>query len=305
VWKPLSSFVCFSDSTTAATAWRATLACGRDLLCFPCRRERGDYADETPFCEVCQKHREYFKFHPDMLKAWEQSPNPCENASDAPEACKKERDPGLQVCCLQCAAGCNKTRGRGVCTASYFCHGCDENRPEYQFVEEHLVAIAAGQAEVQSRLCAYCVLQARTDLDDTKRYQCTACDATKHIRDFSPADQKEYLIGKGYFKWVCYDCRFTLCEGSCKTADDIKKANRRPQHAVPHNAFLDGRVVPLDAFPEGASVDGRKYYFCHACKYPPCSGGCEKARGTPAKKKRALSIASRRGCATSARPSSR
>ena len=51
VWKPLSSFVCFADHTTAASAWIATPACGRDLLCFPCRRERGDYADKTPFCE--------------------------------------------------------------------------------------------------------------------------------------------------------------------------------------------------------------------------------------------------------------
>ena len=69
VWKPLSSFVSFTDHTTAASAWKATLACGRGLLCFPCRRERGDYAGKTPFCESFEKHREYFKLHPDMLKA--------------------------------------------------------------------------------------------------------------------------------------------------------------------------------------------------------------------------------------------
>ena len=31
------------------------LACGRDLLCFPCRRKRGDYAGKTPFCEFFEK----------------------------------------------------------------------------------------------------------------------------------------------------------------------------------------------------------------------------------------------------------
>ena len=86
VWKLLSSFVCFTDHTTAASAWKVTLACGLDLLCFPCRRERSDYAGKTPFCEFFQKHREYFKFHPDMLKASEHSPNACENAPDTPEA---------------------------------------------------------------------------------------------------------------------------------------------------------------------------------------------------------------------------
>ena len=77
VWKPLSSFVCFTDHSTAASAWQVTLACGRGLLCFPCRRERCDYAGNTPFCEFCEKHREYFKFHSDMLKAWEMSPSYC------------------------------------------------------------------------------------------------------------------------------------------------------------------------------------------------------------------------------------
>ena len=80
-----------------------------------------------------------------------------------------------------------------MCTTLYFCHGCEENRPEYQFVVENLVAIEAGHAEAQSRLCAYCSMRARTDLDETKMFQCTACNKTKHIRDFSPQDQKEWL----------------------------------------------------------------------------------------------------------------
>ena len=82
------------------------------------------------------------------------------------------------------------------------------------------MAIQAGHAETQSRLCVHCYMRARTDLDEKKMYPCTACSETKHLRDFSPADQKEWLHGKGYCKWACYDCRCPLCEGWCQRADD-------------------------------------------------------------------------------------
>ena len=81
--------------------------------------------------------------------------------------------------------------------ALYFCHVCEEERPEYQFIEENLVAIQAGHAETQSRLCVHGYMRARADLDEKKMYPCTACNETKHLRDFSPAGQKEW-IQNGY-----------------------------------------------------------------------------------------------------------
>ena len=70
----------------------------------------------------------------------------------------------------------------------------------------------------------------------------------------SPADQKEWLRGgRNYFKWVCFECRFPLCK-QCVESGDPAKAERRPLHAVKHNARIDNA------------------YYCMEHRYPRCSG---------------------------------
>ena len=70
----------------------------------------------------------------------------------------------------------------------------------------------------------------------------------------SPADQKEWLRGgRNYFKWVCFECRFPLCK-QCVESGDPARAERRPLHAVKHNARIDNA------------------YHCMEHRYPRCSG---------------------------------
>ena len=59
---------------------------------------------------------------------------------------------------------------------------------------------------------------------------------------------KEWLAGGRRRKtWRCYECQFPVCAGS--------GCGKRPLHAIPHNALIDGE------------------YFCERCKYPAC-GKC-------------------------------
>ena len=141
--------------------------------------------------------------------------------------------------------------GKSISKAQlFFCNGiCKDYRPDYQFLEEELVAVMAGTEQPQQRMCVHCYMQDRKDLSEAKVYKCNTCEERKHLRDFSPFDQKEWLKGvRYYYRWVCYECRFPQCE-TCK---------KRPLHAVKHNAYIDGK------------------YYCIRCKYPECAGGCGK-----------------------------
>ena len=159
--------------------------------------------------------------------------------------------------------GCMK-EGRAISTADmHFCQGCGEKRPEYQFLEERIVAYKAGTVQSLELRCIHCDMKRRrSELDKSITYPCSTCKEQKHVCDFSPADQKEWLQGKrNYFRWVCFDCRFPLCKG-CEESDDPKRKGKRPLHAVKHNAFIG------------------KDYYCIKCRYPPCSGCGKKAPST-------------------------
>ena len=93
------------------------------------------------------------------------------------------------------------------------------------------------------------------DLDEESRFECARCEETKYLREFSPADQREWLLGKRYGSWVCFDCRFPLC---VRCEEDPETVGKRPSHAVPHNALIDEK------------------YYCPECRYPTCSD-CGKA----------------------------
>ena len=162
------------------------------------------------------------------------------------------------IVCLKCMK-----EGRAISTAAmHFCQGCKEERPEYQFLEERIVACMAGTDQAEELRCIHCDMQRRTDLDESKVYPCSTCKKQTHLRDFSPADQKEWLGGKrNYFRWVCYECRFPRCT-KCQESDDPLVQARRPVHAVKHNAFVDGK------------------YYCLKCRYPPCQGCGKEAPST-------------------------
>ena len=224
----MSAFITFSQHSTTPSVWSATFAHGCDLLCLRCKMLRGDVkAEKIILCDECNVIRPHSAFSDDMQRAWHAGPK-------EPIYCK---------CCLK--------EGRSISKADMsFCNGrCQANRPDYQFLEEALVAVMAGTDQPQQRMCVHCYMQDRKDLSEAKVYKCNACGQRKHLRDFSPYDQKEWLKGgRNYCRWVCYDCRFPQCE-TCKT---------RPLHAVKHNAYIDGK------------------YYCIGCKYPPCAGGCRK-----------------------------
>ena len=54
-----------------------------------------------------------------------------------------------------------------------FCNGrCQATRPDYQFLEEALLAVMAGTDQPQQRMCVHCYMQGKKDLSEAKEYKC-------------------------------------------------------------------------------------------------------------------------------------
>jgi hypothetical protein len=239
VWKPLSAFIIFADNIIASKVWADTLAHGQDLLCWGCQPHVSWRHRMHPLCDECQWIKVANAFSSEMQESWLERQN-------------------VRIICRSCSED-NKCLSKAVL---HWCYGkkCGTMRPDYQFLEETPLAVGAGFSDVVEQLCVRCkfledkITVTRSDDDNTKLYECSTCHTHKNIKDMSPADQKEWLRGgRNYFKWVCFECRFPLCK-QCVESGDPTKAERRPLHAVKHNARIDNA------------------YYCMEHRYPRCSG---------------------------------
>ena len=126
-----------------------------------------------------------------------------------------------------------------------FCNGqCQKDMPEYHVMETSLVQWPAG--DITEAKCARC-WALDEDLPKDNAYACHKCKKTKHISKFSPLSIKEwYGDNKHHPRWKCFDCQYPACT----------QCDKRPLHAIPHNALVDGVYYCADC----------KYQACHICK---------------------------------------
>ena len=141
----------------------------------------------------------------------------------------------------------------------HWCYGenCGAERREYQFLDETITAVHAGRIDNIDQLCVRCKLlegQLNVTYDTAKMYECTRCHAHKGLKEFSPADLKDWLRGhRHYDRWACYECRYPLCK-LCVESGDPMLQHRRPRDAVQADALIDND------------------YYCQYHQYPRCSG---------------------------------
>ena len=231
VWKPLSAFLphTFENKSGASAndVWKSTIAKGQELRCWKCAQWHATdtRTKECILCCECDNIKPVHKFSCDMQEAWLQ-----------------RRDYETIIC-----SDCRKEAYSYKNARPYKCGKCGEEKPEYQFLEQDLVATMADQQAPTDQLCLQCKVTQMKDIDDTCKYECQRCHGPKGVKELSPSDIKDWLQGRRHHdRYVCYECRFPQC----------KLCTKRPKHAVSHNAWADNE------------------YMCILCKYPPCKVPC-------------------------------
>ena len=231
VWKPLSAFLPHTfENTSGASAndiWKSTIAKGQELRCWKCAQWQAADArtKECILCCECDNIKPVHKFSCDMQEAWLQ-----------------RRDYDMIIC-----SDCRKEAYSYKNARPYTCGKCGEKKPEYQFLEQDLVATMADRQAPTAQLCVQCKVMGMEGIDESCKYECQRCHGEKTVKELSPSSMKDWLLGRRHHdRYVCHECRFPQC----------RLCRKRPTHAVSHNAWVDNE------------------YVCILCKYPPCKVPC-------------------------------
>ena len=230
--KELSAFI---GTTTFAydAIWENYISKGQDLVCTKCRQARGaTNGTITIYCECCKTQKRRKEFEPEMAQRWE---NIQEDTYIVCKSCtrggrqmgRKPTEKGVKYKC--CGVGCSSETQQK--------EWIDNN-----FLEEHLTHAEENQRHAK---CARCLVL--EDNTISMKVKCNGCGVSKHLKEYSAIQCKEFLNGdRTFHKWQCYECWYPECS--------VPGCTERPLVAVAHN-----------------HVEADGSWYCHSHRYPPCS----------------------------------
>ena len=240
--KELSAFI---GTTTFAydAIWGNYISKGQDLVCTKCRQARGaTNGTITIYCECCKTQKRRKEFEPEMAQRWE---NIQEDTYIVCKSCtrggrqmgRKPTEKGVKYKC--CGVGCSSETQQKELIGN-------------NFLEEHLTHAQENQRHAK---CARCLV-----LDDntiSMKVKCNGCGVSKHLKEYSAIQCKEFLNGdRTFHKWQCYECWYPECS--------VPGCTERPLVAVAHN-----------------HVEADGSWYCHSHQYPPCSVALHLAQPAP------------------------